>query len=154
MVKLGDKRIKLMKVTADFDNMAQNSKKQDKKHGLRHNMSASRILDKVRGHHAICCISGIIMSSFSSNGGLRGPYDVHMDRLHDGFSTLPEGHVDTNVEFKCRLFNNEHQISRKDFLLVFLSQLLVPIPESVRALAQAEFESIPRSSRDAWTHGE
>jgi hypothetical protein len=152
--KIGDNRAKLMKSDADFGNMAQASKTKDRKRGLKNNMSASRILDTVRAHRAICCTSGILMTSFSTSGGVRGPYDVHMDRIRDAFSESPEGHVDTNVEFKCRLFNNNHLISRKDFLLVFLNQLLVPIPESVRALAQADFESIPRSSRDAWTHGE
>lgn len=152
MLKRGDMQAMKMKSREDFHHMSQNAKKSDKKRGLENNMLPARILAEVRAVHAICFTSGIIMETFSTRGGTRGPYDVHMDRIEDGFSLEPKGHVDTNVEFKCRLFNNEHYISPKDFLLLFLNQVLVPLPEDVRAQAQKEYDEMPCSSRDAWKH--
>jgi hypothetical protein len=152
MAKRGDAQSRLMKAHTDFGGMVYMARDSDKKKGLHNNMTTSRLFDMVRAHHAICSTSGILMTSYSASDGVRGPYDVHMDRINDGFSATPEGHVDTNIELKCRLFSNDQFITRKDFLLVFLNQLLVPLSERVRALAQAEYDAIPCSPRDAWKH--
>ena len=153
MIRCGKKRAVLINATADFNNMVQAAKKRDKKQGLNNNMCSLRILSAVRKQHVLCCTTGILMTSPSTCGGVRGPFDIHMDRIHDRTnSETPKGHTLDNVEFKCRLFNNDYQISRKDFLLVFLNQLLVPLPPRIRALVQTEYQAIPCSSRDAWRH--
>ncbi len=150
----GDARARQMDACCDFGPMTWSAKQYDLKHGLdvQNGLSSSKVLEEVKKHHAICSTSGIVMTSFSACGK-RGPFDVHMDRIEDATNSAePKGHVSGNVEFKCRLFNNDYQITRKDFLLVFLNQLLVPLPDHVRALAQAEYDALPRSSRDAWNH--
>jgi len=153
LVNLGKERVNNMKTSVDFGGITSAARQNDKKNCLYNNMSSSRVLDMVRAQHAICCTSGIIMTSFSASGGVRGPFDVHMDRINDlTNSSVPKGHVDTNVEFKCRLFNNVRSITRKDFLLLFLNQVLVPLTEDVRALAKKEYDAMPCSTRDAWNH--
>jgi hypothetical protein len=151
----GDETAKRMKATADFNHMTQSARKTDKKRGfyIDNNVSAVRVLDMVRLKHAVCCITGIVMTSFSASGGVRGPFDVHMNRIEDAWnSSDPKGHVEGNIEFTVRMFNNNRHISRKDFILLFLNQVLVPLPERVRTLAKEEYDAIPCSSRDAWKH--
>jgi hypothetical protein len=152
MRRRGDAKAAIMKASADFDIIAQHARRSDMRCNLSNNMSSVRILEMVRKHHAICCTSGTILDSLSTNKGDRGPYDVHMDRIEDGFSVAPKGHVDTNVEFKCRMFNNDQHISPKDFVLLFMNQVLVPLPPDVRILAQADYDAMPCTPRDAWRH--
>jgi hypothetical protein len=148
----GDEQANRMKASADFEIVAQHARNSDRQWGLAYDMTSVRILDIVRAKHALCCTSGTIMETLSTNNGVRSPYDVHMDRIEDGFSPVPKGHVNNNVEFKCRLFNNDQHISPKDFLLLFLNQKLVPLPLDVRLLAQSEYDAMPSSQRDAWKH--
>jgi len=154
MNKRGDEMARKMQAYADFGPMVRLAKEGDKKRGfdIKHNLTVKKFLEGVKKQHAICSTSGIVMTTFSACGK-RGPFDVHMDRIEDANSSAnPKGHVADNVEFKCRLFNNACTITRKDFLLVFLNQLLVPLPDRVRALAQAEYDALPCSTRDAWKH--
>ena len=148
----GDEQAMNMNAWTDFMVMTRNAMIYDKKRDLENDMSRDRLLDMVAEQHAICSTTGIVMTSITTSGGVRGPFDVHMDRINDGCSLEPAGHVATNIELKCRLFNSEHNVTRKDFLLLFLNQVLVPVPENVRQLAQAEYDAIPCSPRDAWKH--
>ena len=141
-----------MKASADFGGMVDTAKYNDKRKKLRNNMRCVMVLDIVRAQHAICSTTGVILTSFSASGGVRGPFDVHMDRINDSYSPVPDGHVAANLELKCRLLNNKRHITRKDFLLLFLNQVLVTVPEDVRQLAGAEYDAIPCSPRDAWKH--
>jgi hypothetical protein len=152
--KLGDEMARKMRAYADFGAMVRIAKQDDKKRGfdIKHNLTVKKFLKAVKKQNAICSTSGIVMTSFSACGK-RGPFDVHMDRIEDATNSAnPKGHVAENVEFKCRLFSNACTITRKDFLLVFLNQLLVPLPDHVRALAQAEYDAMPCNARDAWKH--
>ena len=150
--KRGDEQASKMKSWADFHGMVSASKQNDKARGINNDVTSVRVLSMVKEQHAICHTSGIIMTTFSASGGIRGSFDVHMDRIDDAYSLNPKGHVASNIELKCRLFNNDHSITRKDFLLLFMNQVLVPVPEDVRDLARAEYNGIPCSSRDAWNH--
>ena len=154
MDKRGDEQVMKMKRKADFHKMVQSAKLNDSKRGLDNDMSSLRVLDTVRGHHGICSITGIITTTFSASGGVRGPFDVHLDRIDDAYSLKPKGHVADNIELKIRLLNNTHQITRKDFLMLFLNQVLEPVPEYVRQLARAEYDTIPCNVRDAWRHSD
>ena len=150
--KRGDAAAMKMKAWKDFGGISMRAKNYDLLKKLNNDMPPGLVLNIVRSQHAICNTTGIILTTFSSSGGVRGPFDVHMDRINDASSPVPEGHVPTNLELKCRLLNNRRHITRKDFLLLFLNQVLVPVPEDVRQLALAEYDAIPRSPRDAWKH--
>ena len=152
MENRGDVQAMKMKAKKDFSDMACNAKRRDTERGLVNNMSSVRVLETVRTQHAICSTTGVIMTSFSASGGFRGPFDVHMDRLDDGYSLEPKGHIATNIELKIRMLNNDYHITRKDFLLLFMNQTLLPVPDDVMAIARAEYDAIPCSARDEWKH--
>ena len=145
MEKRGDARAAKM-AWADFRLMAFIAKRMDAARGFDNDMSGARMLELVRAQHAICSITGVVMTSMSTNGDVRGPFDVCMD------SMVSKGHVAADVELKIRLLRGVHNITRKDFLRLFLNQVLVPVPEAVRQLASAEYDAMPCSARDAWNH--
>lgn len=137
----------------DFKNVTMHGVHKDKLQGLENDQSLTPtvVLERVRSQHGLCCITGVPFTTRSTNGGHLGPFDMHCDRIEDATnSDAPKGHVLGNVEFKIRLLNNRYQLTKKDFLLVFLNQNLVPLPDDVRALAQADYDAEPRSPRDQW----
>jgi hypothetical protein len=151
--RLGDIHASKMRAS-DFYRCTYNAKQWDAKKKLDNDVSKELLLELVRDQHARCATSGVFMTSLSTSGGVRGPFDVHMDRIDDASSAVPKGHTVANVaqNVKGRLFNNDYNITRKDFLLVFLNQVSVELPPTVRQLALAEYYSIEPSGRDAWPH--
>jgi hypothetical protein len=151
--RLGDIHAGRMRAS-DFQICTKNAKKDDSKKNLDNDVSKEMLLELVRDQHARCATSGVFMTSLSTSGGVRGPFDVHMDRIDDASSAVPKGHIKANVaqNVKGRLFNSMYNITRKDFLLVFLNQISVELPPTVRELALADYHSIEPSARDAWPH--
>jgi hypothetical protein len=151
--RLGDIHASKMRAS-DFTKCTKNARENDAKQKLDNDISKEMLLELVRDQHARCATSGVFMTSLSTSGGVRGPFDVHMDRIDDASSAVPKGHTVANVaqNVKGRLFNNRYNITRKDFLLVFLNQIAVELPPTVRQLALADYYSIEPSDRDAWPH--
>jgi hypothetical protein len=151
--RLGDIHASKMRAS-DFINCTKRARENDAEKKLDNDVSKEMLLELVRDQHARCATSGVFMTTLSTSGGVRGPFDVHMDRLDDASSAVPKGHTVANVaqNVKGRLFNNMYNITRKDFLLVFLNQIAVELPPTVRQLALADYYSIEPSDRDAWPH--
>jgi hypothetical protein len=151
--RLGDIHASKMRA-ADFKICTKSAREDDAKKKLDNDISKEMLLKLVRDQHARCATSGVFMTTLSTSGGVRGPFDVHMDRIDDASSAVPKGHTVANVaqNVKGRLFNNCYNITRKDWLLVFLNQIAVELPPTVRQLALADYYSIESSARDAWPH--
>ncbi len=151
--RLGDIHASKMRA-ADFEICTKSAREKDAKKKLDNDISKEMLLKLVRDQHARCATSGVFMTTLTTSGGVRGPFDVHMDRIDDASSAVPKGHTVANVaqNVKGRLFNNDYNITRKDFLLVFLNQIAVELPPIVRQLALADYYSIKSSARDAWPH--
>ncbi len=151
--RLGDIHASKMRAS-DFTNCTKRARENDAKKKLDNDVSKEMLLELVRDQHARCATSGVFMTTLSTSGGVRGPFDVHMDRIDDASSAVPKGHTVANVaqNVKGRLFNGNYNITRKDFLLVFLNQISVELPPPVRQLALADYYSIESSARDAWPH--
>ena len=74
-----------------------------------------------------CHTSGVLMSAES------GWNKVHADRIDNDI-----GHVDGNMELKCTLFVADYRLTREQFLLGFLQQTRVAIPDGMRAQLERE----------------
>ena len=48
------------------------------------------------------------------------------------------GHIDGNIEWKCALFCGKQRLTREQFLLEFLKQTRVAIPDAMRAQLERE----------------
>ena len=74
-----------------------------------------------------CATSGIVFQL------KQGPFCPSFNRWDDA-----KGHSPDNGRWVCRMFSNQTNMNRADFLKVFLNQNLVELPPAVRAKAEAE----------------
>ena len=155
MRRRGDENVKRMRARDDFHSGSNNAGRDDKEHGRHYDSQPTLRLNFVRAHHGLCQTTGVLLTTRTLNALASpgkppfGPFDAHFDRIDD-----EKGHsfAENNLEVKIRLLNGSCHVTRKDVLLVFLTQCHVPIPAGVSAKALAEYTQLPCTSLDGCPH--
>jgi hypothetical protein len=113
-------------------NVANSSKREDTKKGHECDLKTSAdVVVRLKAVRMRCHTSGVLLSAES------GWNKVHGDRIDNAL-----GHVDGNIEWKCALFMADYRLTRDQFLLGFLQQTRVAVPEAMRAQLESELNVV------------
>jgi hypothetical protein len=101
--------------------VASSSLKEDNKKGRECDLkTGADVVARLKAVRMRCHTTGVLMAAQS------GWNKVHADRIDNAF-----GHIDGNMEWKCTLFMGPDRLTRDCFLLGFLQQKRVAVPEAM-----------------------